>query len=279
VKHAAALGVGLALAMFAGPARADESARSWEALYDARLVEATDGTPEVAGLYYEELVGELDPTNPLYGTAWYWLGRTRFVIGDTPAAVTALRTALRDPSSQAQASALLARIELRNRAITTLPVAFNFDKGTGAFVRAWEEAEKGQLEARTIQGRPVLAWGTTVRSGEPDHIAAAIDASRTVAGVSFVVESAEFPAELRVTLSDGAGGRFSAPVFQAPTAGWAEVNLPLSSFRATDAGRGETGSALRHGDAVRMIEIEDLTGLLAPDRGENTLYIDNFEIH
>ncbi len=269
------------LAAALGSAWADDPARAWESLYDARLVEAADGTPEVAVLYYEELVADLRPEDPLYGTAWYWLGRTRYGLGDTDGAIAALRNALRDEGVRPQAAALLGRIELKRRAVHVLPVSFGFEQGgAGAFVRAWEHADKGRLEARTVLGRPVLAWETNVRGGEADHLAAAFDGEGRVAVVAFQVRSQSFPAELRVTVSDGAGGRYSAPVVQVPTGQWLEVSLPASAFRSTDGARdGAGGNALRAGDPVRMLEIEDLTGLLSPDRGENTIYLDNVEIH
>lgn len=260
-------------------ALADDPARAWETLHDARLVEAADGTPEVAVLYYEELVGDLAPTDPLYGTAWYWLGRTRYGLGDTEGAVYALRTALRDEGVRAQAAALLGRIELTQRAVRQLPATFGFDgTSTGAFVRGWEDADKGKLEVRALSGQTVLAWETTVRAGEADHIGAALDTGGPIARVAFQVRARAFPAELRVTVSDGAGGRYSAPVLQVPTGQWLPVELPASAFRSTDGARGGDGSALRPSDAVRMLEIEDLTGLLSPDRGANTVYLDSFEI-
>ncbi|MDP2304396.1 MAG: hypothetical protein Q8P18_00040 [Pseudomonadota bacterium] len=267
----------LALAALQG-ARAGDPVRAWETLYDARLVEAADGTPEVAALYYEEVVSDLTADDPLYGTSWYWLGRARYGLGDTEAAVTALRTAMRDPSARARAGALLARIELKSRAIATLPVTLGFENGIGAFVRAWDQAEKGAMEARKIAGRPVLAWGTTVAAGEPDRIAAALEVERAVTRIAFQVRAHAFPAELRVTVSDGAGGRYSAPVIQVPTGEWLDVVMPASSFRSTDGARGGAGSALRPDDRVRLLEIEDLTGLLSPDRGENVIFLDSFDI-
>lgn len=260
-------------------ASADESARVWETLYDARLVEAADGTAEVAVLYYEELVADLAPTSPTYGMAWYWLGRTRYGLGEHVGAATALRNALRDERVRPQAAALLGRIDMKQRAVHALPYAFGFDGGsTGAFVRAWEVAEKGRLGALEAFGETVLAWETTVRAGEADHVGAALDLDGRVKNVRFLARSATFPAELRVTVSDGAGGRYSAPVIQVPTGQWLEVDLPASAFRSTDGARGGDGAALRPSDPVRMVEIEDLTGLLSPDRGENVLYLDAFEI-
>jgi hypothetical protein len=259
-------------------AHADDPVRAWETLYDARLVEAADGTPEVAALYYEELVTDLEADDPLFGTAWYWLGRAKYGLGDTEAAVLALRTAMRDPAERANAGALLARIELKTHAITALPVLFTFDSDTGAFVRAWDQAGKGRAEARTLLGRRALAWGTTVSTGEPDHIAAALELDRPVTRVSFEVRAELFPAELRLTVSDGAGGRYSAPVIQVPTGEWLQVVLPAGAFRSTDGARGGGGSALRADDRVRLLELEDLTGFLSPERGENTIYLDTFEI-
>ena len=263
----------------AATALAAEPTRAWETLYDARLVEAVDGTPEVAALYYEELVGELSPGDPLYGTTWYWLGRTRWGLGDVDGALLALRNAARDEGVRPQATALLGRIELVRRALRTFPAAFTFDGGdTGAFVRAWDTASDGALEARSVMGRSALAWETTVQAGEADHLQAALEGDGRLSGVRFLVRARAFPAELRVTVSDGAGARYSAPVIQVPTGEWLVVDLPARAFRSTDGARDGGGNALRPTDAVRLLEIEHLSGLLSPSRGANTVFLDDFEI-
>lgn len=259
-------------------ALADDAARVWESLYDARLVEAADGTPEVAVLYYEEAAGDLRRDDPLYGQTWYWLGRTRYVLGQREEAVRALQTAVQDETVRPQALALLGKIELEERAIRTLPSSEGFEHSTGAFVRAWEDVQKGQLDARTVQGRALLAWDTTVKAGEADRVQAALLADAPFQELRFEVRAHAFPVELRVSLSDGAGGRYSAPVIQVPTGQWLQVDLPARVFRSTDGGRSAQGSVLSSADRVRVIELEDLTGLLSPDRGENTLYIDTVEI-
>lgn len=264
--------------LLASVALADDAARVWESLYDARLVEAADGTPDVAVLYYEEAAQDIKPEDPLYGETWYWLGRTRYVLGQREDAVHALQTAAQDPQVRPQAMAMLSRIELEARAVRSLPATQGFEQNTGPFVRAWEDVEKGQLAARTVQGRALLAWDTTVKAGEADHVLAALLADQAFGGLRFEVRAHAFPVELRVTLADGAGGRFSAPVIQVPTGQWMEVDLPAKAFRSTDGGRSEQGSVLQSSDRVRVIELEDLTGLLSPDRGENTLYIDTVEI-
>lgn len=256
-----------------------EPARAWETLHDARLVEAVDGTPEVAALYYEELVGELTPGHPLYGTAWYWLGRTRWGLGDADGAVLALRNAQRDEAVRAQATALLGRIGLKQRAIRSLPALFVFDGGdTGAFVRDWDTVGGTELVARGVMGRTALAWETLVQAGEADHISAALEGGGRISAVRFLVRARAFPAELRVTVSDGAGARYSAPVIQVPTGEWLLVDLPAGDFRSTDGARDGGGNALRPSDPVRLLEIEDLSGLLSPGRGNNTLYLDDFEV-
>lgn len=252
---------------------------AWKSLQEARLMEAADGTPEAAAQMYEELVAELEPTDPEYGPAWYWLGRTRWTLGEADAAVSALSNALQDPTVSAQAAALLMKIELRRRAVLTLPATFSFDDTRVAFVRNWDAADRGSLGIRAVASRSVLAWATTVRAGEADHIAMALETGGRITRIAFQVRAQAFPAELRVTVSDGAGARYSAPVIQVPTGQWMEVNLPAAAFRSTDGGRGGGGSALQPTDPVRLIEVEDLTGLLSPDRGVNTLYLDSVEIH
>ena len=167
--------------LFVAAAFADDAARVWESLYDARLVEAADGTPDVAVLYYEEAAQDIRPDDPMYGEAWYWLGRTRYTLGRREEAVRALQTAAQDEGVRPKALALLSRIELEQRAVTSLPHTETFETTTGPFVRAWEDVDKGQLGARTVQERALLAWDTTVRAGEADHVLAALLADQPFA--------------------------------------------------------------------------------------------------
>ena len=265
--------------IFLAVAALADSTAAWKSLQEARLIEAADGTPEAAAQMYEELVAELQPTDPEYGPAWYWLGRTRWGLGEADAAVAALSNALQDPAVAAQAAAFLMKIELKRRAVRTLPATFTFDDARVAFVRNWEGADRGSLGIRTAASHSVLSWATTVRAGEADHIAMALDTGARIKSIAFQVRAQAFPAELRVTVSDGAGARYSAPVIQVPTGQWMDVSLPAASFRSTDGARGGGGSALQPTDPVRLVEVEDLTGLLSPDRGVNTIYLDSVEIH
>lgn len=247
-------------------ARADDDARAWETLYDARLVEAVDGTPEVAVLYYEELLRDLGPKDPMVGQTWYWLGRARWELGDLDGATTALRQAARDPQQKSAANALLARIDLASRAVRTLPWSAGFEGSTSGFVRAGETAEKGALEIRPVGTNPALAWNTRVVGGETDRLYLGLEPGLPLREVSFRVRATAHVSELRVVVADGAGGRFSAPVTTVPTDAWTTVSLPLGAFRAEDGG-------LPSG--VRLLELEDATGRGGQDLGVNTLLVDD----
>lgn len=239
-------------------ALAQDDANAWERLYDARLVEAADGTPEVAVLFYEELKKEMDAGDPLYGQTCYWLGRARFNLGQVDLAVEALREAARDVNVRPQANAFLALIELESRRVTTLPRTMHFEDGVGSFVRAGETAAKGALATRDISGNDVLAWATTVVAAETDRVSMALEVSR-FEHLSFRVRATSFPAELRVVLSDGAGSIAPAPVLRVQTGSWLMVDIPVRGV-------------------VRLVEIVDTTGVNTDRRGQNVLLIDDVEV-
>lgn len=257
----------LGLLLLSGPGRADDEARAWETLYDARLVEAVDGTPEVAVMFYEELLRDLRPTDPAWGQTCYALGRARWELGERDAAVSALRQAARVPDTRVAANALLARIDLAGRAIRALPATIPFQGSTGGFVRAGEFAEKGTLEIRPVEGNPALAWNTRVETGQEDRVTVALEPGLALREVSFRVRAGAFPATLAVVVVDGAGGRYAAPPVTVPVDGWLEVNLPIASFRA------EGDDARPPG--VRLLELVDRTGLAGDNAGSNTLLVDD----
>lgn len=261
-----------ALLLLVGLAGAEDAARAWETLYDARLVEALDGTPEVAVMYYEELLRDLKPGDPTYGEAWYALGRARWDLGNADGASTALRQAARDPGVRVAANALLARIDMASRAVRALPAHVTFEGSTGGFVRAGETADKGALEIRPVDNDPALAWNTQVDADEVDRVAVALEPGLALSEVSFRVRAARAPASLRVVVADGAEGRYASPVFQVPTDAWLPVELPLAAFRADlDGARGDAPRPL----VVRVVELEDVTGRGGEDHGPNTLFVDD----
>lgn len=250
---------------------ADDGARAWETLYDARLVEAVDGTPEVAVLYYEELLQDMKPEDPMAGEAWYWLGRARWELGDPEGATAALRQAARDPRQRAAATGLLARIDLAVRAVRTLPWAASFEGSTGGFIRAGETAAKGALEIRPVDDDdPALAWNTRIEAGTTDRLLLALEPGLALHTIAFRVRATTVAADLRVAVADGAGGRYVAPALTVPTGDWLLVELPLSGFRAEADGARPTG--------VRLLELEDLTGLRGKDLGPNTLLVDEVSL-
>jgi tetratricopeptide (TPR) repeat protein len=246
--------------LLAAVAFAEEGARAWETLYDTRLVEAADNTPEVAVAYYEDLLREMPAGDPVAGAAWYGLGRARWAQGDEEGAAAALKEALKDAATRDSASALLARIEMRQHRVLALPVKFGFQDGTGGFVRAGEHADRGSLAVGKIGGASVLWWTTEARAEEADRIAIEVDAGAPLQAVAFRLRGSR-AAELLVVLEDGSGGRSVAEVPIVPVGEWASVELPMSAFRGPVTGR-----------TVRVVAVEDVTAAT----GATTLLFDDF---
>lgn len=250
---------------------ADDSARPWEALYDARLVDAADGTPDVAAKFYEELLEDLGPNDPMRGPTCYWLGRARLESGDLDGAVESLKSAVDDSAMARAAETLLTQVELRQHALPSLPAAWNFSAGAGGFVRGPTGSGKGELAVRRIDGDPVLAWETVVRTGEDDAIMMAVAEGVSVRELRFRARSTSFPAVLRVSAGDGAGLRYAADAVQVPLENWVDIVVSVSDLKAIEPG----SPPLRK---VITVSIEDVTGLIGSDRGGNTLHIDDVEL-
>lgn len=257
-------------ALITGDARAaDDVARSWETLHDARLVEAADGTPSVAAAYYTELLDNMAPGDPLYGPTCYWLGRARFGLGDLEGAVEALREAARDPATQPAADGLLSRLEMEARRVRAFPASMGFERGVGAFVRAGAAPGAGPLATVAVDGDAVLSWATAIQPGGTDRVGLAFDPGTLLEHVSFRVRAVTARAHLVVSVSDGAGAFSRAPGIDLPIGEWMTVDLPISSFLPA---RGKSARA------VRVLEIEDRTGLAAKEAGQNTILFDDVEL-
>jgi hypothetical protein len=257
-----------ALAM-AGPA---DDVRTWEGLYDARLVEAADGNAVLALQYYQELLPEdMSRKYALRPEILYWLGRARFMAGDLDGAVVALREAATSVEEKKKAEALLAHIELTRKGVTTLPVQWNFEEGPGSLVRGADAPAAGLLVVRSVgENQHALAWDTIARAQEIDRLSFSFAGDQEVREIYFRARASSFPAEIQVLLHSADGTRFSAPLSIIPTEDWVDIRIPIVSFRTLDP---LPGASLT---AVRRVEIQDITGYLSSDRGENTIFLDDF---
>lgn len=253
-------------------ALADDPSLSWEHIYDARLVEAADGTPEVAARFYEEILSDLGAEDPLRPSVAYSLGRARLAAGNTDGAIAALRLAIEGKDVRPQAGALLALIEQERRQVTTLPYSNGFANDVGAFVRGWQGFDDGELAIGPVDGNPAMAWPTVVRAGGSDEITIGLAPGVDLRDVHLRLRAAEFPAVVRLGCTDGAGGRFGAGTVVVPTDAWVDVRVPVTTFRSL---RSAVGEAPRR---VRTLIVEDLTGSVSSDRGANVVWIDDVEL-
>ena len=280
-------GLPLALVALLGSAHAAGDPRTMDSLGDAQLVMALDGTPKVAAQYLEETLEELPPEDPLHGEALYWLARARLEEGRTEDALTLLREVGGDPLAGPRARLLLAHLDLSSHQFARLPVTCTFDRDTCGLVRSAEVAVGGNKPANPAVGggrtQPrstleiidfgddsALAWDTTVETTESDRIALALAPGLQLREMSVRVRASQFAAQIRITASDGSGGRWSTAMIRVPTEEWIEVDFPLSAFSAVNP-----APQSREPRAVRVVEIEDLSGKLGSERGENTLLLDD----
>lgn len=244
---------------------------SWDAIWESRLADALDGTPEAAASIAEEGLGNASETDPLRGELLYALGRFRADLGDARGARGALGAAVGARAGPA-ARALAERLELAETAVDRVPTTCGFERDRCGFLRAWETAEKGTLEVREVGEASVLAWDTTVVENETDRLLVAFAPDLSPRSLTFRVRADRFPADLRLTIGDGSGWRWAAPVVAVSSTEWATVTVPLVQFRPLEA---DSPLSPR---MVRLLEIEDLSGLLLADRGANTVWFDDLEI-
>lgn len=276
----------------------DDVVRHWEALHDARLVEALDGTPEVAAMYYQEMLQDLDgpagtpganasvddpkkaASNPampaasdpgrdtLHAETSYWLARSRYELGDIPGALAALKRAAQDPAVRPAALALVGLIEADLRREGGLPVDHRFEEGLGPFVIG--EGGQGSLDVERTEQGGVLRWRDEVRTGAVTHIDLPLSPSVPLHSLSFRVRAVGLPADLQVTVQDGAGRRFAAPMVRVPVDTWVVIELGPESFRPL-VGAGPMGR-------ISRVQLENLTGYLSPARGAQALQVDDFRL-
>lgn len=246
-----------------------EENRVWEALYDGRLVTALEGTPIVAVQYYEEILAGLPEDSQARGEVLYWLGHARFLSGDLERSAAALKEARSWPDQREQADRLLARIDLERQEVAGLPLKWDFSTGQTGFVRV---SDHGAVGIARVDGDPALSWTLPVLMGEIERISMGLMADTEARLLTFRARASRFPANLQVVVQGAEGGRFAAPLQVIPVDTWVNIRISLENMRSLDAA-GRT--SLR---SIRLVELQDLTGYLSSDRGENTLYVDDFTI-
>ena len=249
------------------PARASAE-RGWESLYDARLAQALDGTPAAAAIYCQDVLDDLKPNDPLLGRAWYFLGQARAEQGDTDGAAAAWLEAANAAVPSIPAKALLARFDELGRPIERLPRACSFDDDVCGMHRVW--TRNGQPMLMPSSEGQLLSWATEVKAASSDALEAVFRSPEVVSIVAFRVRASDIVSYLRVALDDGTGARVQSGVVTVATDGWTQVELRVQDFRPAEEG-GWSGKA-------RLFRIEDLTGLLAEDRGANQLWLDDLEL-
>jgi len=249
---------------------AGDASAGWKALYEARLVEIVDGTPDNAVRLYQALLEDGSSANPLQGTAYYWMGRARLAGGDVFGARAALELAVGDPSLRAAALALIEEADLRVGPVLSLPARFSFEGADFPGVRGWTGAGRGAVGEQVFGQRTVFSWATTIRPGEPDRMSLRFGEGVRLAAVNFAARSTVSPAVLKLLAIDEWGDAWSSTEIVVDDHDWYDVSLRIADFRPVDGTRG----AARIGRVVEL-RLEDVTGERSDERGTHTILIDD----
>lgn len=251
------------------PSVADRS-HAWDGLHDALLVEAVDGTPGVAAQLLQETLEDLAPGDPFRAEVLFWLGRSQLEVGREADALATFREAAGLSQRGDAAREAIAALELLSKQVRHLPFTCTFDEDPCGVVRSWVGSDKGGVQLRDAGDAVVLAWDTNVEASETDHLRLALAPGLKLRRVTLHARATRFPADLRFTIVDASGARFSAPMVRVDSGSWTAWSVSLADFGPVEPGT--LGDSPRE---ARVLVIEDLTALLSTDRGTNTILLDD----
>ena len=265
--------IGLVLALCASAVAGVPGA--WASLYDGRLSQSADHDAAAAIAIYETLLTHTPESDSMRGELLYWLGRARMSAGDRLGARETLASSAGYLSSRAQARPLLGRLIALDLRIQQLPYFQRFGLDTGPWVRGWNRGTEADLTWEKGPGGRVAAWRVEVVEGEDDFLTLALEVPGRVQRIRLRVWADQFPAHLRILLSDKFGRHWTAPVVAVPIGQWQQLDLPLNIFVPAAA---PAASGRPNGNHLRWLELRDVTAFYSEDRGENRVFIDDLEV-
>lgn len=262
-------------------ALAADPATDWATLYDARLAEVSDGTPDNAVRVYRSLLEDIDAAQPLYSVTSFWLGRALLGAEQVDEGMRVLssitgdsaRGRLRDETDADLRLAALALLEdgqLRLDAIGRLPSRWGFETGGFPAVRGAVGDGRGDVGVWREGDRVVFRWNTSVRPGEPDRITLRFVPEALPREVGFAARAADAEAVMRVVAVDPWGQRWFSPEWTVPTDAWLDVRVGVASFVPEEGARGPVWL-----DRVVDLRFEDISGERSDVRGANALLLDD----
>ncbi|MFT4624224.1 MAG: hypothetical protein ACI8PZ_002883 [Myxococcota bacterium] len=257
-----------------GLAHADDRA-SWGDLHLALLVESADGDAASARAVYEQLVRKLPSEDPIRAEALYWLARSRWLAGDERARA-ALLEGIRTGACKERCFDLLERIELDANAITTVPIAWDFETPEHGVFHPWRYDHKGTMRLGTPPGKDesALVWSTAIDVRTEDQLVVGFSRPQPPPKqVSFRIRADPVEAWIRVFAEDGTGRTFTSGGvgMLVPVNDTLDLTIDLDRMVATD-GTGDTLDPAR----IARLRLVDTTGFEGEGVGQNTLYLDDF---
>jgi tetratricopeptide (TPR) repeat protein len=271
----------LAVPLAALPAAAHaQDLRLWQSVHEGMLKEASEGDLQSAISWYEGLAESVDPDEPSAGELYYWLGRARYIQGESEGARRALRQAAEAPETTDRARALLGQIDALDLQVRKLPVSHTFDTGTSHWLHAWERQGRGAIDIGTPEpgDDPAMAWATAVADRQDDKIQMGFSPQVTPASFELSFRSRVFPAYVLVAVEDDRGAYYSLPdPVEIPTDGWVTVEAKPEDFRPIESGA-SAGAGNAWPRTIRNLILADITAFASSDRGPNTIYVDDVYI-
>jgi hypothetical protein len=264
------------LALFAGLSLASP-VDSWQDLHEARLAEALDHDTPRAEKIYRRLIQSLAADDPIREEALYSLGNSLYASGYRDDAVSVLVEGLRTARSRARFQDLLQLIELDQTSIREVPTTWDFEDDLHGILHPWGYQDKGILRVASVDGNRVLAWSTTVVSGEEDQVLVGIHRPDPApSGLRFDIGATQFDSWVEVAIYDDLGEAWvwGGGRIRARTGLLLTFDLPMSGFRRASDAPGQLDPAT----ANRLV-IRDVTAFHGESTGEHALLFDDFSVY
>jgi hypothetical protein len=244
------------------------------------LMEAAEGDLQHAVSWYEGLSEGMAEDDPIRPELHYWLGRGRYIQGESEGARKALRIAATEDKLRARTAALLGQMDALDLQVRSLPIEHTFDTGTSHWLHDWRFGERGTIGIGIPDSGEdsAMIWSTSVADKDQDQISIGFSEQVSPTHFEMSLRAGAFPAWVVLLVKDAQGfGYYSEDYVELDTRDWVVVQLDNRAFLPTEPSAvAGVGSEYPH--QVKTLILRDVTEFYSSDRGTNTIYVDDVRI-
>jgi len=254
--------------------------RAWQGVYEGMLMEAAEGDLQRAVSWYEGLGEGMAAEDPIRPELHYWLGRARYIQGESDGARKARRIASGDDQLRPRAAALMGQMDALELQVRALPIEHTFDTGTSHWLHDWRFGERGTIGIGIPDSGEdsAMIWSTTVADEAQDQIQIGFGDAISPQQFELSLRAGAFPAWVVLLVEDtqGFGYYYPEPV-EINTRDWVVFETDNQAFLPTDTSA-VAGVGRAWPQQVRALILRDVTEFYSSDRGTNTIYVDDVRI-